>query len=60
MYSTCLRCGRPLKNPASAKRGYGNICYKKAKKLEQKIEAEEAATEEQENFLKEVELIVNK
>lgn len=54
MYSTCLRCGRPLKKPASAKRGYGNVCYKKAMKSEMKLDSEEAATEEQENFLEEV------
>lgn len=29
MKGTCQRCGRPLTNKASIKRGYGNTCYKK-------------------------------
>lgn len=31
MHNSCLRCGRPLRSKRSAKRGYGPVCYKKAK-----------------------------
>lgn len=29
MKGTCQRCGRPLTNKESIKRGYGGTCYKK-------------------------------
>ena len=31
----CLRCGRKLKNQQARERGYGNICFKKLKQVEQ-------------------------
>lgn len=36
--SVCLRCGRPLTNKDSAKRGYGPGCYKKIKAEEKKLD----------------------
>lgn len=32
-HATCLRCGRPLKNKASRKRGYGKLCFKESVQL---------------------------
>lgn len=30
----CLRCGRKLKNPIAREKGYGNICEKKMRLVE--------------------------
>lgn len=36
MFGNCLRCGRPLSNKVSVKRGYGSTCYRKVEKAKAK------------------------
>lgn len=45
MHGTCLRCGRPLSNKTSIKRGYGNTCYKKVEKAKTKGKLENEIVE---------------
>lgn len=55
--SSCLRCGRKLKNKESQKRGYGSSCYKKIKeetKNDYKTKEEIEEIEGQVNFVDEV------
>lgn len=59
MADFCLRCGRPLKNKTSIKRGYGPGCYKKInkdkkKECESKVEIEEKFEIEGQTFLDEL------
>lgn len=35
MYQECVKCGRKLKDRKSIERGYGPVCWVKAKKEEQ-------------------------
>ena len=32
-YDRCLRCHRKLKNPEARKRGFGDVCWNKIKKV---------------------------
>lgn len=50
MTGTCLRCGRKLTNPSSAKRGYGGTCYKK-------LEAEKKQVKETKEEINEINFV---
>ena len=55
MFGNCLRCGRPLSNKVSVKRGYGSTCYRKVKK--EKAKAKEKLKKEIENEVVELNFI---
>ena len=53
MFGNCLRCGRPLSNKVSVKRGYGSTCYRKV----EKAKAKEKLKKELENEVVELNFI---
>lgn len=54
MHNSCLRCGRPLRSEQSARRGYGPVCYKKAKEDPNLIDLLAGPAKDEQNFMDEL------
>ncbi len=54
MHNSCLRCGRPLRSKRSAERGYGPVCYKKAKEDPDLIDMLVGPAKNEQNFIDEL------
>jgi len=62
MFSNCIRCGRELKDPWSAKEGIGPVCKRKveAERLANALSGEELSEEEEEDIFDEMNRDYNK